>query len=62
VEPFGGGGRFPVHQTLLGAGVVIIEALNLSEVVAGDYELIALPLKLKGADGAPARVVLRELV
>jgi arylformamidase len=51
----------PVHDTLLGAGVVIIEALNLSDVSAGDYELIALPLKLKGADGAPARVVLREL-
>ncbi len=52
----------PVHDTLLGAGVVIIEALNLSEVSAGDYELIALPLRLKGTDGAPARVVLRELV
>jgi arylformamidase len=52
----------PVHDTLLGAGVVIIEALNLSEVAAGDYELIALPLKLKGADGAPARVVLRSLI
>ena len=51
----------PVHDTLLGAGVVIIEALNLSQVSAGDYELIALPLKLKGADGAPARVVLRSL-
>ena len=52
--------RFPVHHTLLGAGVVIIEGLNLSAVTAGDYELIALPLKLKGADGAPARVVLRS--
>ncbi|HVM61439.1 MAG TPA: cyclase family protein [Verrucomicrobiae bacterium] len=51
----------PVHDTLLGAGVVIIEAVNLSGVAAGDYELIALPLKLKGADGAPARVVLREM-
>ena len=48
-------------RTLLGAGVVIIEALNLSDVSAGDYELIALPVKLKGADGAPARVVLRTL-
>ncbi len=51
----------PVHDTLLGAGVVIIEGLNLSDVSAGDYELIALPVKLKGADGAPARVVLRSL-
>ncbi len=41
--------------------VVIVEGLNLSEVPAGDYELIALPVKLKDADGAPARVVLRTL-
>jgi arylformamidase len=60
VEAYGGK-MHPVHDTLLGAGVVIIEGLSLSEVAAGDYELIALPLKLKGADGAPARVVLREL-
>jgi arylformamidase len=61
VEAFGGGGRCPVHHTLLRASVVIVEGLNLSEVTAGDYELIALPLKLKDADGAPARVVLRTL-
>jgi arylformamidase len=60
VEAFGSR-EFPVHNTLLGAGVVIIETLNLSGVAAGDYELIALPLKLKDADGAPARVVLRTL-
>jgi arylformamidase len=58
VEAFGGT-EHPVHDTLLGAGVVIIETLNLSDVSAGDYELIALPVKLKGADGAPARAVLR---
>ena len=40
--------------------MVIIEGLNLAGVSAGDYELIALPIKLKGADGAPARVVLRS--
>jgi len=51
----------PVHSTLLGASVVIIEGLNLAGVSTGDYELIALPIKLKGADGAPARVVLRTL-
>jgi arylformamidase len=59
VEAFGSE-SFPVHDTLLGAGVVIIEGLNLAGVSAGDYELIALPIKLKGADGAPARVVLRS--
>jgi arylformamidase len=60
VEAFGSK-QFPTHDTLLGAGVVIVETLNLSGVAAGDYELIALPLKLKNADGAPARVVLRTL-
>jgi arylformamidase len=49
------------HHTLLRNEVVIIEGLNLYDVPEGDYELIALPLKLKGADGAPTRVVLREL-
>ena len=60
VEAFGSKNH-PVHEILLGMGVVIVESLNLSEVSAGDYELIALPVKLKGADGAPARVVLRTL-
>ena len=60
VEAFGSKSH-PVHDTLLRAGVVIVEGLNLSDVAAGDYELIALPLKLKGSDGAPARVVLRSL-
>ena len=59
VEAYGSKAH-PVHDTLLGADVVVIEGLNLSDVSAGDYELIALPMKLKGADGAPARVVLRQ--
>jgi arylformamidase len=49
----------PVHRTLLGAGVIIIEGLNLAEVAPGSYELICLPLRVAGADGAPARVILR---
>ena len=48
------------HHLLLRNEVVIIEGLNLSGVTQGEYELMALPLKLKGADGSPARVVLRE--
>ncbi|MBI5097009.1 MAG: cyclase family protein [Nitrospirae bacterium] len=48
-----------VHHLLLDSGVIIIEGLYLKDVKPGDYELIALPLKLKGGDGAPARVVLR---
>lgn len=50
-----------VHKLLLRNSVVIFEALDLSEVPPGDYEIIALPLRIKGGDGAPARVVLREL-
>jgi arylformamidase len=50
----------PVHRTLLGAGVIIIEGLNLADVTPGPYELICLPLRVAGADGAPARVVLRR--
>jgi arylformamidase len=46
------------HRTLLGAGVVIVEGLDLREIAPGDYTLTCLPLKLAGADGAPARVVL----
>ncbi len=48
------------HLILLGAGVVILEGLDLRRVPAGAYDLAALPLKLTGADGAPARVVLRS--
>ena len=40
--------------------VIIIEGLNLSGIAMGEYELMALPLKLQGTDGSPARVVLRE--
>lgn len=49
------------HRVLLGAGVVIVEGLALGDVPPGDYELFCLPLKIKDGDGAPARVVLREL-
>jgi arylformamidase len=52
---------FPAHRTLLDAGVVIVEELDLSAVPPGPYELLCLPLKLLGGDGAPARVVLRAL-
>lgn len=48
----------PTHLTLLGAGVVIVEGLNLEGVPAGDYTLICLPLKLVDGDGGPARALL----
>jgi arylformamidase len=46
------------HHTLLSAGIVCIEGLDLREIQPGAYELICLPLKLVGSDGAPARAVL----
>lgn len=49
-----------VHHILLRNGVIIIEGLDLRAVEPGDYELIALPLKIKDGDGSPARVILRE--
>ena len=49
------------HLALLGAGVWIIEGLDLSGVEPGDYELACLPIRLVGADGAPARAALRKL-
>jgi arylformamidase len=48
----------PVHRMLLERQVVIVEGLDLSAVPEGRYELICLPLRLAGLDGAPARVVL----
>ena len=47
-----------VHRTLLENDVVVVEGLNLSQVPEGRYQLICLPLKVRGGDGAPARVVL----
>ena len=57
VESVAGDGE--VHRTLLNNGVPILEGLNLAEVEPGEYELICLPLKIKGGDGAPVRALLR---
>ncbi len=46
------------HTVLLGNEVVLLEGIDLSEVPPGNYQLVALPLKLVGAEGAPARAVL----
>ena len=54
-----GSADFPAHRALLGAGVIIVEGLDLSVVPPGPYELFCLPLKLRAGDGAPARVILR---
>lgn len=57
IEQFGSA-TFEVHKILLGAGVLIIEGLDLGAVAAGTYLLACLPLNLQGVDGAPARAVL----
>jgi len=49
-----------VHRELLGHGCIIVELLDLSDVCEGNYEMVALPLRLAGLDGAPARVVLTK--
>ncbi|WP_144511659.1 arylformamidase [Bacillus sp. FJAT-22090] len=49
------------HHSLYQHGVHILENLLLQDVMPGDYELIALPLKIQGADGSPVRAVLRAM-
>jgi arylformamidase len=56
VAPYGD--SVPTHTVLLQAGVVVVEGLDLSAVPRGFYDLYCLPLKLLGADGAPARAIL----
>ncbi len=52
----------PVHEALLEAGIWIIEGLDLSAVDPGPVELVCLPLRLEGGDGAPARAMVRAQV
>ena len=49
------------HRAVLAADMRVLEGLVLDDVPPGDYELIALPLKLAGLDASPVRAVLREL-
>jgi arylformamidase len=51
-------GGAEVHRTLLRAGTVPLESLDLRGVEPGEYRLVCLPLRLVGADGAPARAIL----
>ena len=48
------------HQILLGKGIPIVEGLLLTNVRGGDYDLMVLPMKVGGHEGAPARAVLRR--
>ena len=51
-----------VHRILLGAGVPIIEGLDLSRALPGNYYMICLPMKILDSDGAPARVLLKAKI
>jgi arylformamidase len=48
------------HEALLGAGIWVIEGLDLSKVRPGPVDLVCLPLRLSDGDGAPARAIVRE--
>ena len=48
------------HQILLGRGIPIVEGLDLRSVQGGDYDVIVLPLKVAGHEGAPARAIVRK--
>jgi arylformamidase len=50
----------PIHHALGKHGITILESLDLAGVPGGVYELIALPLKIVGADGGPVRAILRD--
>jgi arylformamidase len=49
------------HRALLEAGILVVEGLDLTGVEPGEYELVCLPLRLAGSDGAPARALLRPI-
>jgi arylformamidase len=51
-------GHHKTHRTLLAKSIVILEGLDLSVPPPGEYQLICLPLRIEGCDGAPARAVL----
>lgn len=56
VEPYGADGT--THRIILGAGLIILETLNLTDVEPGRYQLYCLPLRIDGYDGAPCRAIL----
>jgi len=60
VDAYGDAG-YPVHRALLENSVIVAENLYLKDVPAGFYDLILLPLRIAGADGAPARGILKSL-
>jgi arylformamidase len=55
-----GDDSYATHKSLLSNQIVILEGLNLSQIIPGEYDLACLPMRLKGLDAAPARVLLKK--
>lgn len=60
IEQFGAAAPL-THRILLGKGIPIIEGFALETIAPGDYDLIVLPIKVAGHEGAPARAVMRRI-
>jgi arylformamidase len=56
-----GGNVIEVHEIILKAGIWVIEGLDLSKIGSGNYDLVCLPIKIAGSDGAPARALVRPI-
>jgi arylformamidase len=54
--------QVPVHRAFLDHGVALLEGVDLSRIEPGRYELICFPLRIRGADGAPCRAALRDIL
>ena len=51
----------PIHHALANATIHILESLDLRKIAPGRYQLIAVPLRLDGADGSPVRALLQDI-
>jgi len=60
IAPYDSEKSVAVHRAILGRSIVPLEGLDLRDVEPGDYQLIALPLRIEGSDGSPVRAVLIE--
>jgi arylformamidase len=58
IAPYNSEQAVAVHRAILGRSIVALEGINLRNVEPGDYDLIALPLRIEGSDGSPVRAVL----
>jgi arylformamidase len=59
IERYGNPGN-PVHRTLLKAGILVVEGVYLEQIPPGPCEIYCLPLRIHGADGSPARVIIKQ--